>query len=556
MKEKQSVEKGKIWLKRELRSYRPFILFLCFLTVLSTIFSLGFAYLIRYLINSASDGNAKKLAIFAAVLLVLLLCRIFINIFNNYLSERGRAKIVVELRSKIFGKILRSDYASIEKYHSGDLLNRLTTDVQEVAGDTIGLMPAMTGMVVQCVGAVVALLTIDPLFTLVFLLAGCAFGGLVTLFRKHVKKYQKELLETDGKTRAFMQEGISSLLTVKAYGAETQTGEKAEGFLSAYFAKRMKRNVLRSTMSGIFSLLSNFGLIFAVVWCSVSIFQGNTDYGAVLSVVLLLQQLQQPLTSFTSVLPVFYSRLVSCERLAEIDDLPKEDANRQKCDELYENSDGFTVNDVTFSYGREVIFDRANAFLPKGKIICVTGSSGSGKSTLFRLLLNVYRPISGEISLKSSIEELPLTAKERGLFAYVPQGNFLFSGTIYENLTFFCEKENLSEKKIRAALEIACATFVYDLPQGLNTELSERGAGLSEGQLQRLAIARALISERPVLLLDESTSALDGETEKALLENIKKLENKTCLIVTHRPAALEIADLVLRVEDGKIYERE
>ena len=554
MKEKKSVEKGKIWLKRELRSYRPFILFLCFLTVLSTLFSLGFAYLIRYLINSASDGNASKLLLFAFVLLGLLLCRILINIFNNYLSERARAKIVTELRSSVFGKILRSDYASIEKYHSGELLNRLTTDVQEVAVDTVGLMPAMTGMIVQCIGAVLALLTIDPLFTLVFLLAGCGFGALVTLFRKYVKKYQKELLETDGKTRAFMQEGISSLLTVKAYAAEEKTGEKANGFLAEYFNKRMKRNVLRSTMSGIFSLLSNFGLIFAVVWCSVSIFRGNTDYGAVLSVVLLLQQLQQPLTSFTSVLPVFYSRLVSCERLAEIDELPKEEIDRKNCEKLYEEADGFQTDNLTFGYGREIIFEKAKIFLPKGKIICVTGSSGSGKSTLFRLLLSVYHPLDGGIFIKSSSGALALTEKERGLFAYVPQGNFLFSGTIYENLTFFCDEKTINEEKIRQALETACASFVYDLPQGLYTQLSERGAGLSEGQLQRLAIARAIISERPVLLLDESTSALDGETEKAVLENVKKLQDKTCLIVTHRPAALTIADVVLRVEDGRIFQ--
>ena len=555
MSEKQSVKKGKIWLKRELSSYRPFIVLLCSLTVLSTLFSLGFAYLIGYLINSATAGNGKNMLLFAVLLLILLLGRIIVNICNNYLSERGRAKIVTDLRSKTFSKILRSDYAKIEKYHSGELLTRLTSDVQEVAVDTIGLMPTLTSMAVQCVGAVVALLTIDPWFTLVFLVAGCVFGGLVTLFRKHVKKYQKELLEIDGETRSFMQEGISSLLTVKAYGAENKTGKKADGFLSAYFKKRMQRNALRSTMSGFFSLLSNFGLIFAVIWCSVSIFQNRTDdYGSVLSVVLLLQQLQQPLTSFTSVLPVFYSRLVSCERLAEISELPSEETDLVETKELYENSTGILLKDVTFAYDRDEVLKEANIFLPKGEIICVTGSSGSGKSTLFRLLMNVYRPISGEISIKNEEMEIPLTAKERGLFAYVPQGNFLFSGTIYENLTFFSRNDQPSEATLKKALEISCAEFVYDLPQGLQTELCERGAGLSEGQLQRLALARALISERPVLLLDESTSALDGETERKVLENLKGLNDKTCLIVTHRPAALSIADRVVRIEEKKILE--
>lgn len=550
--EKGKIEQGKIWLKREMRSYRPFILFLCILTVFSTLFSLAFAYLMRYLINSASEGNAQKLLIFSIILLALLLLKILTNVVNNYFSEQARAKIVTELRTKTFSKILKSDYSRVEKYHSGDLMNRLTSDVLEVSNDTVGLAPAMTGMIVQCLGAIIALITIDPFFTLIYVVAGCLLGAIVSLFRKAIKQRQKELLEKDGETRAFMQEGISSVLTIKAYSAEEKTSEKSSFLHSEYFSKRMKRNVLRSSMSGLFSLLSNFGLIFAVVWCSISIYQGNTDYGAVLSVVLLLQQLQQPLVSFSSVLPVFYSRLVSCERLLEIDELPKEESLKKDADEDYESLCSFEIRDLTFSYDRDDIFSSTSLSIPARKIICVTGNSGSGKSTLFRLLMNVYLPSSGGIYLRSMNNEKLLTAKERSLFAYVPQGNFLFSGTIYENLTFFCEKEHISQEKIRKAIEISCADFVYELPQGLETKLCERGAGLSEGQLQRLAIARALISERPVLLLDESTSALDAETERKVLQNLKELNDKTCLIVTHRPAALEIADGVVRVEKGKI----
>jgi ATP-binding cassette subfamily B protein len=269
--------------------------------------------------------------------------------------------------------------------------------------------------------------------------------------------------------------------------------------------------------------------------------------------VLLLQQLQQPLTSFTSVLPVFYSRLVSCERLAEIDGFPKEDISYHQTEDLYYTLVSFSVEDLSFSYGRDEIFSNTSVAIPSKEIVCVTGVSGAGKSTLFRLLMNVYAPNNGGIYLQTKDRKTLLTAKERGLFAYVPQGNFLFSGTIRENLTFFYDKGKISEDQIREALETACADFVYELPQGLETELSEHGAGLSEGQLQRLAIARALISNRPILLLDESTSALDAETEKAVLQNLKKLENKSCLIVTHRLAALEIADHVARVENGKIY---
>ena len=552
---KSTHTKGKNWLKGILRPYRTFLLLLCFLTALSTLFSLLFAYLMQYLINSATDKNTERLLTFALTLVVILFCRIIVNTLNYYLSERGRARIVVGLRSRIFSKILRSDYSTIEKYHSGDLLNRLTTDVQEVAVDSIGLMPAVIGMAVQCFGAIIALLSIDPLFTAIFLFAGIIFGGISALFRNYIKKYQKELLEIDGNTRSFMQEGISSSLTVKAYAAEQRTSKKADHLLKTYFQKRMKRNVLRSSMSGIFSLLSNFGLIFAVVWCSIDILNNNNpDYGSVLSVVLLLNQLQHPLTSFSSLFPVFYSRAVSGERLAEIDEITEEGEQELVLQSTsYAELNSLELENVTIGYDRDAIFENASVSLRKGEVVCVTGASGSGKSTLFRLLMCVYKQASGKIFVSSNGRNEELSIMHRKLFAYVPQGNFLFSGTIYENLTFFSEKE-LTREEIDEALEIACAQFVYDLPQGLQTELSERGGGLSEGQLQRLAVARALISNRPILLLDESTSALDGDTEERLLRNIKNLENKTCLIVTHRPAALSIADRIIVVEDKRIKE--
>ena len=209
--------------------------------------------------------------------------------------------------------------------------------------------------------------------------------------------------------------------------------------------------------------------------------------------------------------------------------------------------------DVTFSYGRENVLKNATFSIKKGDIVCLKGASGAGKSTIFKLLLNVYKPEQGEIRLKGKEYDVGLTAGHRELFAYVPQGNFLFSGTIYENLTFFCD-DKVKDETVYEALKTACALFVYDLPEGLNTPLMERGAGLSEGQMQRLAVARAILSNQPVLLLDESTSALDSNTEKQLLENIKNLHDKTCLIVTHRDAPLSIADKIFTIENANINE--
>lgn len=559
--EKHVSESGKAWLKKEMRPYHGRVFFLTALTVLSTSLSLAFAYMVRYLINSASADKPKELLVFALVLLGLLLLRICIQTVSGYLSEKLRAKIVAELRVKAFSKILRSDYAKVQTYHSGELLNRLTTDIQEVATDTVGLAPAIVGMVVQCLGAIAALLTIDPLFTGIYVVCGAIFGGISAAFRRQFKKHQKEVLEADGNTRSFMQEGVSSVMTLKAYGAEEKTTEKAKNYANVYYAKRMKRNVLRSSMNAVFSLLSNFGLIFAVVWCSIDVLNGNSDYGSILSVILLLMQLQHPFSAFSSLIPVYYSQMASGERLSELDALPCEMiANTNENSEaVYREMREISFENVAFTYGRESVLTDACGVIKKGEIVCLTGASGSGKSTIFKLLLNVYSPTQGDIRLKGDYAQengMPLTAQERSLFAYVPQGNFLFSGTIYENLTFFADKKENEDLNIRVekALQTACAEFVYELPQGLQTPLNENGGGLSEGQTQRLAVARAILSDRPILLLDEATSALDGETESRLLENIRALKDKTCLIVTHRPAALNIADRILTVEDGKIIE--
>lgn len=548
---------GKTWLKKEMRPYRAVILFLTCLSVLATLSSLAFAYMTRYLINSAAASDKKGLLVFACVLIGLLLLRIALQTLGRYYSDKTRAKIVRELRVKIYDKILRSDFAQIQRYHSGELLNRLTSDIQEIAATTVGLIPAIVSMFTQCVGAIVALLTTDPLFTAIYVVCGGVFVGVAALFRKQIKQRQKAVLETDGKSRSYMQEGVSSLMTVKAYGAEEKSARKGRDFAQAHYNAKLKRSVVNTTMHAVFTLLSNLGLIFAIVWCSISVLNGNTDYGSILSIVLLLMQFQHPLSGFSSILPAYYARATSGERIAEIENVDKEEvAISLPQSDLYEKISALQFDNVAFHYDSEMpVLSGASFAVNKGEIACLTGVSGSGKSTLFKLLLKIYSPIDGEVFFNIDGKKVELDATHRPLFAYVPQGNFLFSGTIRENLTFFQDKQIADESLLKNALETACADFVYELPQGLDTVLLEKGAGLSEGQLQRLAIARAILSQRPILLLDEATSALDGETEKKILENIRTLQNKTCLIVTHRLAALSIADKIFVMEDGKIIEK-
>lgn len=545
------------WIKQELVSFQPFIILIAFFNVLVSVFSLAFAYLVRYLVNSATHKDNKMMVLIASILISLIVLRILVQISSSYLAEKCRIKITTKLRQKIFKEILFSNYSSVEKYHSGDLLTRLTSDVSEVANSTVILLPAVSGMAIQSIGAIIALVTLDWLFTLIFG-AGAIITGFVTIFfRKKSKIYHKEIIKADGESRSFIQESISASLTLKAYNAEDKILIKSDALLKNYYFRRMQRNRLLAGFNGLFSLISNAGFIFALIWCGVGIIRGELDYGAMMSIILLLGQLKQPITSFSAIMHLKYARYASAERLYEVTQLSKDSTNLNEEKINYNALQFIEINNLSFSYGEKIVFSNSFARIKKGNVVCVTGDSASGKSTLFKILLNAYKPKDGEIVFVDDNSKYNAVTSTSKFYAYVPQGNFLFSGTLKENITAFYRDNNIEtlDRKIIKALEISCSEFVNDLPQGLNTYLGERGIGLSEGQIQRLAIARALISERPILLLDEATSALDEDTERQLLKNLKELNEKTILIVTHRPAALKIADQILHVSQGKIVER-
>lgn len=551
MKKDRTTKQGKAWLRQEMRPYRAPIAFIAVLSVLSTLAALAFAYIVRYLVVGAEAKDTDIIILFSAVLLGVLLIKILAHVFYGYCSERLRSKMLAQKRSKIYGEILHSNYAKISAYHSGDLLNRITSDIAEVVNDTVGLVPTLISLGVQCVGAIAALLTLDPLFTGIYVACGALGGLLMALFRKYVKRYHKEFMQVDGEARSFMQEGISSLLTIKAYSAEERFSGISENHSKEYYKARMKRNVLRTLMSALSTLLGNAGMIFAIIWCSLRLIDGEMDFGIMLSVVLLLGQLQHPFSAVSGVIPAIYSRQASAERLQEITALTDESFDNEGVQVNVDNVAAIQLSGVSFDYGRERVLQDVNLTVSKGETVCIVGGSGAGKSTLFKLLLGVYTPTDGEIVWSVDGEKIPTRGIANSLFAYVPQGNFLFSGTIYENLTFFAPNTPTDEQ-LESAIKTAQAEFIYDLPCGIKTSLSERGAGLSEGQLQRLAIARALLSNRPMLLLDEATSALDSATEEKLLAALKALPDKTCILVTHRPAALAQADAVYEILDGKL----
>lgn len=519
---------------------------IAFLTVLSLItagLSLAFSYSAKFIVNSV--GDEKKVIFCVAVSLSLLLTRIISGAFQSYFSGKTRAQIVKKLRADLFESFVKADALSSEKYHSGEIINRFTSDINEVAADVVYIVPTAASVVLRLLGTLALLFVVDVWFALIFLGGSLLTAGIVALYRKKIKEYRKETLLSDGKTRSFVQESVAALVTIKLYGAEEKMSKTEKSFDEEYYRAVMKRTVFSSATNGVYSLIGNAGLIFAIVYFAVGgILSSTADFGSALSVILLLIGVQQPVNTLSAVISAFYTLAVSASRLKEIDDLYKKPAYKRVICDFEE----IKAENASFSYGDGEVIKNACFNIRKGEKVCIFGDSGQGKSTFFKLLTGVYPPENGSVTVKSDGENY--SADEvTGLFAYVPQGNFLFSGTVYDNLVCFADGK-ISDEKIKSALAVAEASFVYSLKDGLSTILGERGCGLSEGQIQRLAIARAIVSDKPVILFDEATSSLDEKTEENVLKNVIALKDKTCIFISHRQKALKLADRAVKLENG------
>ena len=280
-----------------------------------------------------------------------------------------------------------------------------------------------------------------------------------------------------------------------------------------------------------------------------AIFRGETDYGTLAAMLQLIGQIQMPVVALSGIAPRYFSMLASAERLIALEQFPKARRAEQGGKELYDRLRAIVFDKVDFSYGREPVLKNVSLRVEKGQFAVIRGSSGIGKSTLLKLLLGVYRPVDGNVYFETESGEKVRDVS--GIFAYVPQGNMLFSGTVRENLLFL--SENATNEELSAALRTAAADFVDTLPDGLETVIGENGFGLSEGQVQRLAIARAVLTGAPILLLDEATSALDAATEKRVLQNLRDLGGKTVFFITHKSAAVEIADAIVTIKNGEVF---
>ena len=573
------------------------IILICILNLILSASSLAITIATKGLIDGATSHEAAQVKGYAVWLILTVIVIRLASVGNSLLYTKTDAILLRDMRSMFLHSLLRKQYASVDNYHSGDLINRMFSDVSIVKDGVMNIVPQLISMIISFLGAAIILISMDWRFVILLVVGGLIGLALIILFKRPMSTRHKAMQEKEGKLHAVLQETLGNLRFIKAGGLEANM-EKQSNFAQREFLEmQLKRGYFSTGMSACISTVFHLSWLFCMLWGGFGIYRGVLTYGSFAAVIQLVGQIQSPIASAADIASQAYGTITSAERLKELMDLPEEEeldeaeteekknvgealsdlsgkiknryTEQESAAKLYQQLEVIRLNNVSFNYDRESVLEGVDAHIRPGDFVAVTGISGGGKSTLFQLLLGVYQPKSGAVEFifeKKTEEEkrnkngsegersILASRRIRSLFAYVPQGNILFSGTLRENLLMF--NENVSEEELKNAVKTACIDHLIDqLEDGLDTLLGERGVGLSEGQAQRVAVARALLSHAPILLLDESTSALDEETEARLLSNISQLKNKTCLIVTHRKAALAICDYELHIENGKVLRR-
>ena len=549
------------WLYAVPKEKKRYILALMTVQMLHGASGVLYALLLRNVVDSAASHNISGFLKYVLLTLLLVLVQIGLTAVIRWLNELSKSTFENIFKARLMAHILHKDFSSVNAVHSGEWLNRLTNDTVVVARNYVEILPGLIGMIVKIVSAVVMMIVLDWRFACMILPCGVLLIFFTYAFRRVLKGLYKQVQERDGKLRIFLQEHIGSMMIIRSFAAEQQTEDKANERMKDHKIARMKTNHFSNVCNTGFALAMNGMYLFGICYCGYGIFLGTISYGTLTAITQLISQIQSPFANITGYLPKFYATIASAERLMEIEHFVNDSEQSaypiEKVKQYYgQNMLSFGLKNADFSYypavdsinrlsknNMPIVLKNISVEIHKGEYVAFTGHSGCGKSTVLKLLMSIYLLDRGERYLTGTDGEIPLSAQWRRLFAYVPQGNQLMSGTIREVVAFADQTDMNNDARIHRALSIACADdFVADLEEGIDTLLGERGTGLSEGQMQRIAIARAIFSDSPILLLDEATSALDEHTEKRLLINLRQMTDKTVVIVTHRPAALEICD--------------
>lgn len=548
------------WIWQLLRVDRWLMFLLILLQTGSGILITWRSLVLKQVIDHAAGKDQTQFLWKLLFLIGLFLIQLAMMSLYRYFEAFTQYGMEMRLKRRLYQTLLGKEFAAVKSVHSGQWNQRMTSDTSTVASLSVGIVPGFTGLMIRAVGALIVLLYLLPTLVVLLIPFGICLLGATMFLRKTSKRMYHDIQDADGRFRVFLQEHLNNLLMIRAFGKEEASLLEGDRIMEEHKAKIMRRNSFMILVGGFASLAMNAMYLLGVVLGGYGILKGNITYGTFSAVIALASQAQGQIVGVSGYLSNIFNLTASAERLmaAEVfpDDSPSVVRSAAEINEFYcSDFQELLLENAAFSYhnteeGEPVetkVFENLNLRVQKGEFIAFTGESGCGKSSVLKLLLSIYSLDAGErLLLDRNLKRTELDASWRGLFAYVPQGNCLMYGSIQDVIAF---GNPIDEEKMKLSLQIACADqFVQELENGLNTVLGEHGSGLSEGQMQRISIARAIYADCPILLLDESTSALDMETERNVLQNIRRLTDKTVLIVTHRPAALEICDRVIVFE--------
>ena len=549
------------WLMKLTGKYFWIIALLCLCTIVLTTAGVVQTLAMRNFLDFAAAGDKAGFLRWFGIYFGLIFFQLVGNGCRNLFSQTTSTSFYNKICLRFFGTVLTRDYQTVGKKHTGEYMQLISSDVSIVTGFVLGMPQQLCGLFTQLIAASLCLTFLQG--RLALLLLGCFVVMLAAglPLRGFVRKYHKLVMEAQAKITAIIQESFGNMLIIRAFQATEGVRQQAKERMGNLRKIVLKRALFSQLITSGSSTALNIAYIIGMLWCGMGMVNGTVSIGTFSAVWHLIGQITGPAMQFSGILPQYYTMTASKDRLQELENLAAEtedaniDWNRAK-----ESFTSIHSDHLTFSYDnteQNTILRDLTFTINRGDFIAITGESGIGKSTFLKLLLGIYRPETPAITVRlSGGETIPLDTGIRNMISYVPQGNFLMSGTIREAVHFW-QGENIDDEKLKKACRIAEADgFIEALDDGYETLLGERGAGLSEGQLQRLAIARAIYSGKPVLLLDEATSALDEQTEAKVLENLRQLKNRTVIIVTHRKAALDICNRIVEMDSGRIREHD
>ena len=533
------------WLWRAWRGNQLQAILNAAIGLLSVVVSLAQVWAVQHAIDVASGHAEGSIYWSVGVMALLVLCGFALRICSIWVRNILGIKAQNRMQQRMLDRILRSEWTGKESHHSGDVLNRLEQDVGTVVSFLTETIPNTISVVAMFVGAFLYLFSMDKVLAFVIVGIIPVFVLLSKLYIGQMRRLTRQVRDSDSKVQSVLQETIQHRMLIKTLESDSIMVDRLESTQSELRHRVVKRTAFSVVSNFILNAGFSVGYLIAFLWAALRMADQTLTFGGMTAFLQLVNRIQGPARDLTRLAPVFVGVFTAAERLMELEENPLEEQGdpiplTAPC--------GVRLEHITYAYddGDSNVIEQLDFDFYPGSCTAVLGETGAGKTTLIRLILALLHPNEGKVIIYNQQEQKELSPLMRCNFVYVPQGNTLMSGTIRDNLRL--GKLNATEEEIKAALEMSCASFVMELPDGLDTVCTEAGGGLSEGQAQRISIARALLRNRPIMLFDEATSALDPETERQLLHNILSHHDKTVIFITHRPAVVDYCDQTLHLQ--------